>query len=185
MGVAGDSMNGSMVKVTPRRCAAAWHSVTMSCTMAWRTASSGERASRVKSTRAGMTLIAPGCTCATPTVATVSVRVEPARSTMPIISATAASASRRMVIGTVPAWPASPITVARARVMPLMAETIPTGRSFASSERSLLDMHLEIAAIARRVAGERRRTVRIAAEADQRIAQARCHPDPGRRARPD
>ena len=49
------------------------------------------------------------------------------------ISAVAASASRRMVIGTVPAWPASPVTTARAREMPLMAETIPTGGPAASS----------------------------------------------------
>ena len=66
------------------------------------------------------------------------------RSTAAIISAAAASASRRIAIGTVPACPASPFTCARARVMPAIAETMPTARSFDFELRALLDVHLEI-----------------------------------------
>ena len=57
----------------------------------------------------------------------------PAASTAPIHSAAAASASRRAVIGVVPAWAAAPANVTDARVWPAIASTTPTGSSASSS----------------------------------------------------
>ena len=108
MTVAGESMKGSIERVTPRRSAMARSSLSISATMRLRAASSGARASIVNATSPAITLTAPGATFAAPTVATVSSRREPMPSTAAIISAAAASASRRIAIGTVPACPARP-----------------------------------------------------------------------------
>ena len=51
-------------------------------------------------------------------------------------------------IGTVPAWPASPVTLARARVMPLIADDDADGEARGLEQRPLLDMDLEIGAVA-------------------------------------
>ena len=93
-----------------------------------RNGSSPERTSIVNSTSCGMTLIAPGRTFNLPTVPTKPSCVSQWRSTKSTISLAAASASCRLPIGTVPAWPASPVTCTRIRVVPAIAVTTPTGK---------------------------------------------------------
>ena len=72
-----------------------------------------------------MTLRAPGSTSSRPTV--------PVPSTASTHSAAACNASRRMSIGTVPAWPASPMNATVAWLWPLIAVTTPSGSSSRSS----------------------------------------------------
>ncbi len=81
----------------------------------------------------GITFTAPGWNFSRPTVATRSGVDRAWRSTSSTISAAAAPASWRSIIGTVPAWPATPFTFTTARLAPLMAVTMPTGRSWLSS----------------------------------------------------
>ena len=65
-------------------------------------------------------------------------------STTPTISAAAASASRRMAIGTVPACPGDPVTLTRCRVPPAMAVTTPERQALVEQHRPLLDVHLDV-----------------------------------------
>ena len=87
----------------------------------------------VNSTTPGMTLTAPDTVLSIPTVPTVPGISRQVRSTATTASDAAASASRRRFMGTVPAWPARPITSTRSRTAPAMEVTTPTGRSSASS----------------------------------------------------
>ena len=95
-----------------------------------------------------------------------------ARSTASTISAAAARASRRRCIGTVPAWPATPVTSMVKRDAPLIAVTMPTRQVLRLQHRPLLDMDLDIA---QHVIGPARSVGYpggIAAELLQRFAQA-------------
>ncbi|MNT16936.1 hypothetical protein D3C72_1520630 [compost metagenome] len=93
-----------------------------------------ERMSMENTAWPGTTLVAPLGTLNWPTVPTRP-GLPPQRFSMyRPISAPAMAASRRMSIGTVPAWPARPSSSTIKRVAPEIAVTTPTGRpSFSST----------------------------------------------------
>ena len=95
------------------------------------------------------------------------------RSTASTISAAAASASWRRPIGTVPAWPASPVTSTVKRLAAVDRGDDADRQALGLEHRPLLDVHLDIgehvlAAAARRSAMRGR----IAAERRERLADA-------------
>ena len=97
----------------------------------------------VKDTCPGMTLVAPGTRIDVADGADQAVRsVRQNSSIATMHSAAPASASRRSAIGTVPAWPAMPVSAA-SRVAPAIAVTTPTGR-FSFQHRTLLDVQFDI-----------------------------------------
>ena len=118
---------------TPRRASIPSNASSMPRSAARRQASLSPRTSTVNSTTPGITLTAPGMVRSTPTVPTAPGTSRQVRSIAATASAAAASASRRRRMGTVPAWPARPITSTRSRVAPAMDVTTPTGRPSASS----------------------------------------------------
>ena len=80
-----------------------------------------------------------------PTVATSSrLGAAATRSTPKIISLAAASASRRAPIGTVPAWPAKPVTVTRRAHGAVDGGDGAERRALRLQHRPLLDVQLEI-----------------------------------------
>ena len=117
----------------------------------------------------GTTFGAPGDASTAPTVATRAGSVAPAarRSTARIISAAAARASLRRLMGTVPACPASPTTSIRNRLAPAIAVTIPDRQLQLLEHRPLLDVQLDIAQHRLAPAGEGGDGGGIAAEAAQ------------------
>ena len=118
---------------TPCSRATAPNAASIAATARSRPASSGARTSRLNSTWPGMTLTAPGLASIRPTVAVTPGRARAIRRTATTISDAAASASRRPVIGTVPACPAVPVTTTPKRRMPLIALTTPSASPACSS----------------------------------------------------
>ena len=101
---------------------------------ACRRCSSGSRRSTVKVARDGMTLMAFGSKRMRPTVATVGVFEAVARSRRKVMTRAAAwPASRRIDIGVVPAWLATPSMVTRCQEMPCRFSTAPIGTPSRSS----------------------------------------------------
>src|SRR5436305_148204 len=82
----------------------------------------------------GITLVAPGNALIVPTVPTRPPSSVLQNSSIALMhSAAPDSASRRNAIGTVPAWPAMPVSATASRVAPEIAVTTPTGSPSASS----------------------------------------------------
>ena len=86
-------------------------------------------------------------------------------------SAAAHSASRRSAIGTVPAWPASPVNATRARLCPAIAVTTPSGTPLGLEHRTLLDVDLVVADQIGRIAAGAGQSLGVAAKGAHRVGQ--------------
>ena len=171
---------------TPRRSSIAANSSSIRRSASRRRSSVPARTSTVNSTTPGMTLTAPGRVLSTPTVPTAPSISRQIRSIAVTASDAAASASYRRCIGTVPAWPARPITSTRIRVEPAIEVTTPTGRSSASSTGPCSMCTSTYPATSSRRYPASSDRVRIEPELAQRLAQAAPRPRPrpsGRRGR--
>ena len=185
MGVAGESMNGSIASRTPRRAAIASHSARMSSHhgVADHVVGRARVEGEVDPGRNHVDGARPHLRDADGRDRVGARRARCARRRR---SSRRPPRARRGAwpIGTVPAWPASPVTCARARVMPLMADDDADGQVLGLEQRPLLDMDLEIGAVAppgrARARRSRPGSPPKATSASRRRSRRRC---PARRAR--